>query len=903
MAMQWVLRSWTALAVALLSACGGGGGGVGETDVSLSLPVSRIESSMVDRGSAQVEVIVRINGLEEQQVVFVSATGGEALFSRGELIDAGDNRVAVRGTVRNDLTVGVHTDTVTFSLCRDEACSGGPIASTVTATIVITVLPNIEVAPLVTLSRTGAQAAPATRVPVSIPGPAGSLQMFATALGGGIDVQLVGSELVVTTQPLRAGVYESLVEISSTSDGRYSTRTTVRYTVEAPAGGEQALAALAAPVQLALPQGARVTQRLQVRPSTWTSEPITAAIETVFPFASSAATVSRVSDTEFDLTIDLAGFTSDTYLGNLVFTQGVFGGIALLAIRVDVSPPFTLDTAPGFRVEPSSTAAALTWRSAVTMADGSTARWTASVNQPWITVRTSSGMTGRDAVELVLNPDPKSYPPVFAFPVAVTRLTVSVDRAGVAAQTWDVPVENLLPSIMAAAPGALSSGSARVVVRGNALSQDLINRGALGVAGATLVSASFVADPGYVGDINVMLLDLAGITVGQDVTLRINHPLLTTTAVLIGPSSSSIPAGRADLAFGAYRPPSYSARHNAWYFASGGRVFKLGQGAPGWALQQQLVADVMDVDLTGDHLRLVAAAPQRFVMLDPATLGTVATTTALSATPLTTIDTRMLPRSKTLAFAPDGALFVGLVDDAVARPDLDPLLPANQYGYTRPGRFLSSPQPRNIVVSADRGRIVVQNRSGAITPNESYAVPPRALGATATLSLAHDADIVAVSNDGTRTLDANGVVRSLGGNADLRSAIPATHGAVGFGLTPNGRHGLVHAVRRSGSGAGEQALDALLIVVDVQTLPAAAPLTVAQTIPMSAAVGCLLPRSSGESCAHVASVSVDAAARMALVLGPRGVEVVPLPAAVRAAATSRDQAQQRLGIQRPVLGP
>jgi hypothetical protein len=40
---------------------------------------------------------------------------------------------------------------------------------------------------------------------------------------------------------------------------------------------------------------------------------------------------------------------------------------------------------------------------------------------------------------------------------------------------------------------------------------------------------------------------------------------------------------------------------------------------------------------------------------------------------------------------------------------------------------------------------------------------------------------------------------------------------------------------------------------------------------------------------------------MALVLGPRGAEVVPLPAAVRAAAASRDQTQKRRGIQRQVM--
>lgn len=885
--MHGMLRLCVGLVVALLSACGGGGGGDNSgdgDDLSLALPVGRVETSVVARNAAQVDVVVRINGLDEQQVVYIGATGGDSLFSGGELIDTGDNGAALRGTLRNGLQPGVYTDTVTFSLCGDQACSGGPVAPTVTATIVVTVLPNIEVAPLVTLSRSGAQAPPTARVDVSIPPPAGSLQMFATVLGGGIDVQLVGSELVVTTQPLRAGVYESIVEISSTSDGRYNTRTTVRYTVEAPPGGEQALAALAQPVQLALPQGARVTQRLQVQPSTWTSEPITAAIETTFPFRSGAAVVRRISDTEFDLTIDLAGFAGDTYLGSVVFTQGTFGGLAVLAVRVDVSPPFALDSPPAFQVEPSSTASALTWRSAITMTDGSTARWTASVDKPWITVRAASGLTGQDTVELVLDPDPKSFPPVFAFPGPVARLTLSVDRAGVPPRTWDVPVANLLPSITAAAPGALSAGTARVVVRGNALSQDLIARGALAVTGATLRAASFVADPTYVGDINVMLLDIDGIAVGRDVELRISHPLLTTSALLSGPSAGAPPAGRAELQHDVYRPPSYSARHRAWFFASSGHLWKLGNGASGWTLQRADLADAIDVDLTADELRLVAVAAQRYVVLDPATLGTLATAIP---TAFNTIDARALPRSKTLAAASDGALFVGLATDTLARVDLDPIVPTPEVLYNKPGALLPSASLRKLVVSADRGRIVVQNRPGSVWENQAYAVPPRAFGATATLALGYDTDIIGVSNDGSRTLDAAGIVRGLGGSADLRGAVPATHTAVGFGLTPDGRYGLVHAARRTGSGADEQASDALLLVVDVRTLPAVVPLTVTGTLAMSGAVGCLLPRTASQRCDHVASVTVDAAARMALVLGPRGAEVVPLPDGVRAVSIAR----------------
>ncbi len=898
--------AWLLVLAVVVVACGGGGGDGGAEangeGLSLSLPVPRVEASMVARSDAQIEIRATINGLQAGQQVFIGATGGDALFDAGELLDGGANDVVLRGNVRAGLAPGTYTDSVTFELCRDQTCTGQSPTRSVTATVVLTVLPNIEVAPLIILSRSGAQPAPTLRVPVSVPAPAGAVTVTASGLGGLIGVQWSNGELAVTTQPVRSGVYESQVEITSSVDARYNTRTTVRYNVDPPPGGELNLTVVTtAPLQLTLPQGARVTRRVQVQPATWTSESITATVQPLQAAPPTVASIARVSDTEFDLTLDLASFPADVLFSSVVFSQGQFGGLAVLDVRVDVAPPFTLDTVPSFRLEPTSTAAALRWRSAVTMTDGSTAGWTASVNQPWITVRRAAGRSGQDSIELEVDPDPRRYQALTG--VVQAQLTVAVDRPGALPRQYTVYVENLLPAITAAAPGALGAGSARVVVRGHALSQELIRRGSLSVSGATLGVASFVADPGYVGDINVMLLDLVGITVGQDVTLRIDHPLLTTSAVLIGPSSSGIPAGRADLAFGMYRPASYSARHSAWYFASGGRVFKLGNGSLGWALQQQPVADVMDVDLTGDELRLVAVAPQRFVMLDPATLGIVATTAASSDASFTTIDTRTPPRSKTLAFAADGALFVGLVEDFLGRPDIDPLLPVGEFGYTRPGRFLSSPQPRNMVVSADRGRIVVQNRAGATTPNESYAVPPRALGSTATLSLVHDADIVAVSNDGTRTLDANGVVRSLGGNADLRSAIPGTHSAVGFGLTPNGRHGLIHAVRHSGNGASEQALDALLIVVDVQALPAAAPLTVTQTIPMTAAVGCLLPRSSGQTCAHVASVTVDAAARMALVLGPRAAEVVPLPAAVRMAAASREQAQQRRSMARQIRRP
>lgn len=906
--MGEVTRACVAGLVALfLAACGGGGGsgdggggGGGGGGLSLSLPTTRLEVSAVARHAAPVEVVVRINGLTAGTTVYVGVTGGDAIFSDGDLVDLGNASAAMRGTLRTDLVAGQYTDTITFTLCRNPTCTGSPLAPAVTATVVLTVLPNIEVAPLIELSRVGAQAAPSLRVPLSVPAPAGTLQIYSVmtpALIGGT-VQLDGTDLVITTDPVRSGVYEATYVISSTSDGRYITRTTVRYTVTPPPGGERVLSVLAPTpaLNLALPQGARVTQRIQVQPATWTAEPVTAQVQHQMPLQGPTS-VTRISDTEFDLVIDLANYTQ-SYLGNVAFTQGSHGGMAVLPVRVDLSQPFSIASFPGFQLTHLSQAADLRWSSAVRMSDGSTATWTASVDQPWVTLRRSTGVTGQDPVELELNPDPAALPPTFTLPVPQARLTISVNQPGTLPITWSVPVDNRLPTLKAAAPGALLGASARVVVRGNALSRDLTDRGGLAVSGATLRSASFVPDPRFVGDFNVMLLELDGITAGQDVTLSVVNPVFSSSVVLPARAPDPVIAGRQDLPFGSYRPPTYSERLRAWYFASPGKVWKFANTGTAWAMQSDDNAGVVDVDLGPEEQRLLAAAPHRVFVLDANTLSRVATVDqAYVGNPL---DTRLLPRGKSLASSIDGQVHMGLTGDYLVRLDIDPLAPTTTFSLEGPGAFLPSTQPRNIVVSADRSRVVFQHRRIG-EPNMEFTVPPRAFVRTATLDLAHDTDIVAVSNDGTRTLDANGVVRSPAGNAELRAAVPGTHTAMGFGLTSDGRYGLVYAVRRSGSGAAEEALDPVLLVVDVRALPAALPLAVTDTLSMGGAVGCRLPRvDPSDECSHVASVSVDPVSRMALVLGPRGAELVPLPGTVLALGGTRAQALHRRDAPRAV---
>ena len=157
-------------------------------------------------------------------------------------------------------------------------------------------------------------------------------------------------------------------------------------------------------------------------------------------------------------------------------------------------------------------------------------------------------------------------------------------------------------------------------------------------------------------------------------------------------------------------------------------------------------------------------------------------------------------------------------------------------------------------------------------------------------TLSNGLTLVAAADTGLRIVRSDGML--LDGNdkelGNLASVVPFTHVAGGYGLSSGGRFGLVYGYRVSGTGAAQRATDAMVWVIDLDTVAttgiANAPVIAAIALPQ--AVGCTDVLAAGESCQHTASISVAPGDATAFVLGPRGVAAVPLPAAVSPVAPS-----------------
>jgi hypothetical protein len=144
--------------------------------------------------------------------------------------------------------------------------------------------------------------------------------------------------------------------------------------------------------------------------------------------------------------------------------------------------------------------------------------------------------------------------------------------------------------------------------------------------------------------------------------------------------------------------------------------------------------------------------------------------------------------------------------------------------------------------------------------------------------------VLSGSDDGRRFLTADGQVVTLTQTVRLNVALAAGRTPLGYAITGDGQYGLVYSVNLSGEGDTQVASDAQISVIDLRG--SFMPNSVLSTQAMTAPVGCGSPRAVGETCMHQASLAVDPQSRMVLVLGPRGVEVVALPDAVRRATSA-----------------
>ena len=897
------LALWAAVG---LTACGGGGGGGSASGVQGNVPGGfSAQFTPASLAATELEGLVP-QGIAIQAQLNHSGLGDLAIFVSYDDSIVSDvsgflDNGTLSGTVilRGDLPPGTYDTEIRISACLDEACAQEAQGSPARVPLRFVVKPNVQVQRQLQLGRTGAEAAPAASLPVTVPAEAGALTLQVSA--GRPDAMAIsfdGSQLRVQTAQLPAGIYTATATLQSASDPRYARSVDIRYTVNPPAGGEVALSISPTDNNVFLPQAGRETRQLLVTRPSWTDAWDGPSL---FDDQHLLALTDRGAG-RYDLTFDAANLPTGSYSPTVCFSAGPTGGTACQSFTVSVGAAFYLDTrGPDF--DAASTAADLQWTHTIVTADGVTNRWTAVSKSPYLRVLQGSGRTGIDPLQVALDPAALQLPVTgYSLPIEV-----SIDRAGTLPDTFFLEASNGIPTLQRRSPAVLVGTAGRVYLEGTGIdSVGSVLPAWLQVSGAAVGRVQVLSDTRFLGSVSVLALDLSGAVPGQPVTVRVNSALKPTQVQFAVQSPLRAPPAFQALPFGAYRPLQYAPGLDAAFFSSDGVAYRWRRTGATWTLAQSAQPGLIDVALGGDEQNLFAIDAGQIVALDPLTFA------RRSAGAFTDdfqrasgFDSAAPPGMRALAFAADGRSMASLIAEFAGTtgrgaglvcswaPFGDTTLPLLTSAPTScdPGqrlRDIGSATGSGMARSANGGAVVAVDADGVISIYDT-ALRQWASGGFSVLRLAAGQTAAAVNDAGTRILAGDGALYDPFGLrfGSLASVVPSTHLASGYGLTSDGRYGLVYGVRLTGAGTAQRAADATLWVVDLTNVAppsgvATAP--VVATIALPSAVGCTAAPVAGETCLHTASVTVAPGDGTAFVLGPRGVLAVPLPAAVATAA-------------------
>jgi hypothetical protein len=915
----WRLRAWvrssgialSAFAVLALCACGGGGVPVpvpvpipsGQVDgsVSATFEPEKVAATIVEGEVAsprhRFRADLRYTGNRNIYLAMKSLDGlarNYGMVINGNSFDADleFNVAYSAGTQHGELLVLV---------CFDPDCREAVPGSPLRVPLQLEVLPNIHLAPETTLSRTGREPAPTLDIPVSVPAAAGEIVMEGGNSVRGVNVQWLGQALRVTTEQLSAGRYEQDVVLTSRSDPRYRAAARIVYRVDPPQGGQLPLSLTPFGGNAVVVQGQTHRQRLHVQRPTWTD----ALQPLVLTDASGRARLESLGGDDYDLVFDATGVdVGSVFTPQLSISAPPWGGEATATFRLSVAGAFAVNL-PGVMLDGKSTLDSLSTSANVTTASGPAARWSARSLSPWIRLRSTSGTTGVDALTVDFD----------AAAVLAHRgqlegeVEVATDQSAASPLRVSVVVVNQIPAVGPSFSDALLAGNGSVYLDGTLDFYSDVTR-TLQVEGAVLQGATIRSDPRFAASLNVMRVDLQGLTVGQTVILRSAWPLLTTEVKIPVLDTPRVPSGQVSLPFGRWRSAQYSLRQGALYFAGDGFVGRWALAGGVWSLQTVAVPGLVDAALYGDHTSLLAAGGQSTWRLDAGSLATMASSSLASRPFYENLGLEATPPTamSALAVAADGASVAATRALTNAGSSIAMMTVGGQFADLT-GSTANGTEPGNVSMpgdpdSAKPGVGLVRSASGEIVVGVYPSGQLRVYRASQRMPEFNGQVLPgrtprAVSNDGSKLLLDDGSSRINGTTVagSLSALLPAGFTIGGYGLSGNGRFGLIYLYRVAIEGGLPRARDAAVWTVDLASaetrgLDGATP--VVDRRALADAVGCNATLQAAESCAHEAQIVVAPGDASAFVLGPRGVAAFALPATV--SSTGNGVTQRRPNI-------
>jgi len=888
--------------VGLIAGCGGGGGGDTATTPGAGTSGPGVFSAVFSPVALNTYTI-QGNPDQVSYSATLSFTGSAGLYlvAEGEpaVVAALDGTISgntLQGTVtlRGDLAPGSYSTQMKLLACLDTQCATQAAGSPAVLPITYEVRTNIQVQQLVSLQRTGRDPAPSTSLPVTVPAGAGTVQMTVVGNTDAISATFDGASITVTTVQVRSGQYTLQATLRGSSDPRYVQTVTVNYTVNAPPGGEQPLTISPPAVYLYPSQGTMATRTLTATPPTWTSalDP-PQILGTSDPFV-----LTSLGNSQYQVSLDTTGLAVGLHLAQVQFSAGPTGGTASIYVYVQVGTAFYPTGNFNLNLDATTTQAGLVISSPVLTVDGVAAHWTVTTTTPWLSVLRSTGVTGVDTADLQIDPTFAGDPHWWGYSGSIT---LAIDRAGTSALLVPVSVGNYVPRLDRSA-AVLTGSAGRLYVVG-ALSSTysaLLASGTLHVTGANLVAASYRNDTRFVGDVTDLAIDVSGAVAGQPITIAAVTPLATSQVTIAVKAPVQVPQGYRSLPYGNYRPSAYAAAMDAFYFSGTDTVYRWAQASGSWTLSQGSVPGVSGVALRPDEQRLYAVAGYTLEALDPISFAPLLSGLLGGGPPSPTqFDPAAPSGAASVAFASDDRIIASLVavmngqrsscnahwigaggatgtylgsrnlvDPAAFVGSADPDQGYWSYTNSQTGVALVASPSRHVVLATDAGGAV------SFYQTRVAAWSPAGLAPAGTY-------MVAVSDDAQRMVRSDGEVLAAGSDlGNLSGVVPLNYLPGGYGLTQDGRYGLVYGYQILLESGAQRARNATLWVVDMSQAPtvplAAAPVVAA--IALADAVGCTSATlAAGESCAHTASVTLSPGSGSAFVLGPRGLAAVPLP--------------------------
>lgn len=896
-AAGWSRRVLFGCFVGGLAACGGGGdGGDAKSPVTATfeppvlsvtaiegLPATAAFRATVDSGGRDSLYI----GIEELQGLVVDGD----LSIQPPSID-------VTIQLSSALAPGVYNSTVRVLACADAECKQQQPGSPMQLPLRYTVTEQIKIQTPATLRRTGREPAPTLKTPVVLPPQAGEISVELIGGYAFVSAALQGNQLVVQTRQVPAGVHTAQVRLTGGADSRYRATADLRYEVLPPPEGERPLRATPYRFDVRQAQGTQSTHRFKVEGPTWTDAPVEVTM--------SPSTLNVVRDLrplgndEYEFTVDTRNVPvvsptgGSIYFGGFVADAGELAGRISVDVAVHVGQPLSFSDTSTFQMVATATtsSADLLRRTAVTAADGSAARWTASADQPWVELVRSAGTTGVDALEFRFNPSVLLLEGL----VQYATLTVALDRPDTLPVEVLVSVTNFVPSFEMASPGVLTGSSAKVYVHGRVFREtDVLRPGVLSVEGATLQSAAVEEDTRFVGSVGLLALTLSDIVPGRPVTIRSASALRPAAVTLPSTGPVRVPSGYAVLPYAQYRPPSFASSGGALVFASPDTVWRWPQGAGGWQTpSSQQVPGAIDAALMPDESQVLVTTYLAALALDPTTLQTRRESGVPSAAGRY-FDSRTAGFNSTLAFAADGRAFASVLPSDAFSADkftavswlagcapmfaADPTRslcfpdPSNPWFPNDPG---SSPPGASIARSQEGTTLMFSHPGGRLYAYRGIARQREDLGL-----MAQGRRVVAVDNSGTVKVQDDGSLDNGVSVSSLPARLPAGFVAGGYAVRGDGDLVAVYAYRIVNEPAGPRARDARLILFGT---PGRSGAGLSGQVDLPDAVGCTAPLVAGETCGHTAALQFAPGGQSLFLLGPRGVAAVPVPTLSASAA-------------------